>query len=408
MTPIEEATRIAARFAISQPIQISDFDAKGNINLDAFLVTTAEGKRYLLQRLNSDVFAQPERVMAGMRASLEAQRSCLSSGNVHSDTCWQAMEMVPTASGDPYLNGSVDETWRMVTFIEGTANYKSLNDVPAEEQIAVAREVGRGLAIYSDLTASIDPDSIVTSLPGYRDTRTYFRQFHASLAGHTSVADVEHLLPEWPEARAASERHFLCALAPEEARSRREDPELAAFIESALDYEPLAMTLQQARESGEIRTTVIHGDTKIENFLFDKITGKVVSLVDLDTVMPLTWLADWGDMVRSLANPAGEKETNLEKVVVSREAYKAVTEGFLSTASSPTRKEIELMPTAVQAITVELGVRFLADYLRGDTYFGLSGSDPRDLNKRRAMVQIRLFQQLLEHENEARQLLAAR
>jgi hypothetical protein len=109
-------------------------------------------------------------------------------------------------------------------------------------------------------------------------------------------------------------------------------------------------------------------------------------------------------MVRSLCNVAGEKETDLSKVQVDRDVYRAVSAGFLRAATTATPLEIHLMPTAVQAIALELGVRFLSDYLRGDTYFLLAPGDPPDLNRTRAMVQIALFQRLLEHEPEARSL----
>jgi hypothetical protein len=110
-------------------------------------------------------------------------------------------------------------------------------------------------------------------------------------------------------------------------------------------------------------------------------------------------------MVRSLCNVAGEKERDLDKVQVDRQVYAAVLEGFLKTASTATPEEIAMMPRAVQAIAFELGIRFLADYLRGDTYFQLGPDDPHDLNKVRAMVQLRLFERLLEHEAEAVELV---
>ena len=409
MTAAKEAGRIAGLFSIQQPIEVLDFEGKGNINLDTFLVSSGTPrKQYILQRVNNAVFPLPDRVMAGMAAALDAQHRCLLEGHAHGSTGWQAMQLVPTVEGKLYHNGDADSTWRLLSYIEDTVSYKSLNDVPAEHRPFIAREVGRGLAVYSDLTASIDPETVPISLPGYRDTRLYFNQLRAALAGSRSFAEVEHLLPSDTESRATSARHFLCALDDAELHERRNDPELAHAIQLALDFEPLAMSLQEARESGEIRTTVIHGDTKIENFLFDRETGKVVSLVDLDTVMPLTWLADWGDMVRSLCNPVGEKEPDLSKVTVSSEAYASVLDGFLSTASTPTQAEVDLMPRAVQAIALELGARFLADYLRGDTYFSLSSSDPSDLNKTRALVQLKLFEKLLEYEDEAKLLISRR
>jgi hypothetical protein len=405
MIAVSEAGKIASHFSIEHPIEVSDFPGKGNINLDTFLVAAgAERRSYLLQRVNTDVFPLPERVMLGMAASLDAQQQSLSNGHIHAKSGWRAMELVPTIAGGPYHRGE-SETWRLMSYLDGTIAYKSLDEAPEPERLFVAREVGRGLAMYSDLTAEIDAASVPISLPGYRDTRLYFRQLHSALAGHRNHADIAALLPECPETRAAAEKHFYCVLGENERKARRGDSDLQRFIELALDYEPLAVSLQEARESGEVRTTVIHGDTKIENFLFDRASGRVVSLVDLDTVMPLTWLADWGDMARSLCNRVGEKETDLNKVEVSSDAYAAVLDGFLSTASTPTTTEIELMPRAVQAIALELGVRFLADYLRGDTYFGLGCEDSADLNKTRAMVQLTLFEKLLEHDQEARELI---
>ena len=92
---------------------------------------------------------------------------------------------------------------------------------------------------------------------------------------------------------------------------------------------------------------------------------------------------------------------------VDGDIYRAVLEGFLSTAATPTAEEIAWMPRAVQIITLELGVRFLADYLRGDTYFKVAPDDPYDINRTRALVQFRLFEKLLEHEKEANSIVEA-
>jgi N-acetylhexosamine 1-kinase len=147
-------------------------------------------------------------------------------------------------------------------------------------------------------------------------------------------------------------------------------------------------------ESGQIRTVAIHGDTKLDNFLFSTRNGFAKALVDLDTIMPHSWLADWGDMVRSLSNLAGEKEANLSKVQVDTEIFDALARGFLTAARKVTQAEIDLMVDAVKILALELGIRFLADYLRGDSYFGLGPTDLPDLNKRRAMVQLTLFERL--------------
>jgi len=401
MFSLDKAKLIAEHFHIEHPFEIEFFEGRGNINLDTLLISAGPDRRpYLLQRVNPDVFPMADRVMTGMIASIEAQKQALHQG-MGTEAGWQVPELVPTKDGRLYHeeNGA----WRMMLYIEGTVSYKSLAELPEHRQAETAFEVGRGLAIYNDLTATIESDSIATALPGYRNTRVYFDQLDAALAGCRSLEDAR--LPADPEVRAATEKHFLCALSEADRLERLNDPELQPFIQTALANRELALSLTLAREAGTIRHTAIHGDTKIENFLFDAQTGRVMSLVDLDTVMPLTWLADWGDMVRSLANVAGEKERDLSKVQVDRDVYASVTEGFLSTASTATEEEIALMPQAVQVIALELGVRFLTDYLRGDTYFQLGPNDPRDLNKVRAMVQIRLFEKLVEHEPEANAIL---
>lgn len=404
MLSLDHARAIADQFHIEHPFEIEFFEGRGNINLDTLLISAGPEKRaYLLQRVNPEVFQMADRVMTGMIASIEAQKQALHQG-LGAETGWQVPELVPTKEGR--LFHEEHGVWRMMHYIEGAISYKSLSELPDHRRTEAAYEVGRGLAIYNDLTASIEAETVPTALPGYRNTQIYFDQLDTAMEGCRELEQVLTRLPVDEEVRQTTERHFLCACS-EEARLRRlNDPELQPFIQTVLNNRDLALSIANARRDGTIRNTAIHGDTKIENFLFDAQTGRVMSLVDLDTVMPLTWLADWGDMVRSLVNVSGEKEVDLEKVQVDREVYRAVTEGFLSTAATATEEEIALMPQAVQIITLELGVRFLADYLRGDTYFKLGPNDPADLNRTRAMVQIKLFERLVEHEPEANEILA--
>jgi hypothetical protein len=401
MVTLEEAAKVAAHFQIPQPFEVIDFEGKGNINLDTLLVRAGD-TRYLMQRINPDVFPLPDRVMSGMVQSLAAQRAAVDRGHQNADG-WRVPELVESHEGTLFVD--LDGTWRMMSFIEGTRSFKSLAELPEAERLRAAHEVGRGLAIYSDLTSTIDSQSVPVSLPGYRNSELYFNQLHAALMGADSFEQVADRIPTEEEVRQSTERHFYRALSPQDWEARRNDPELELFIDLALEYESLALEMQRLRETGVIRQTAIHGDTKLENFLFCQNTGRVVSLVDLDTIMPHSWLADWGDMVRSLANVAGEKETDLSKIAVDEEVYAAVLEGFLTTATSCTPEEVRLMPQAVQVIALELGVRFLADYLRGDTYFMLTPDDPRELNKVRAMVQLTLFRRLLDHEPTARELV---
>jgi Ser/Thr protein kinase RdoA (MazF antagonist) len=121
---------------------------------------------------------------------------------------------------------------------------------------------------------------------------------------------------------------------------------------------------------GELPLRVVHNDPKVNNFMIHKTTREVLCMLDLDTVKPGIIHFDFGDCVRSAANRAGEDAEDLGAVTFDPPLFEAVTRGYLREADSfLTKKEIELLPASVKVITFELGIRFLADYLRGDTYF---------------------------------------
>jgi len=397
---------VVDQFEIGHPIHVGVFPQRGNINLHTYEVT-AGGREYLLQKLNTDVFTMPYRVMTGMAASIAAQRAALPASGIEN---WEPIELVSTRDGKDFLDLTDDHgwsVWRLMIRIPESRSYKSLSEVPAREnQLWLASEVGRGLAIYSDLTASISPQRVEGSLLGYRDTGLYYRQFHSVVSGNRTLGEAAALLPDDPMLRTATSAQFLVALQESAFEARLRDPELAPFLAIVTEQEPFAMGLWKALSQGRIRHTLIHGDTKIENFLFCTRGNGVKSLVDLDTIMPFTWLADWGDMIRSLVNVAGEMERDLEKVQVDTAVYEAVARGFLTAAREVTDQEVSLMVSAVQAITLELGLRFLTDYLRGDTYFQLAPGDPADLNKVRAMVQLTLYRRLVEFGPDADRVIA--
>ena len=405
---IQDIEWIAKQFQIAGPVKVAAFPGRGNINLHTYEVDGG-GQQYLLQKVNSDVFTMPYRVMNSMVASIHAQRDSLTVGK--GDPLWVPIELVPTDSGKEFLDLTDEHgwsVWRMMIRIPSSASYKSLGEVEGREaQLKLAEEVGRGLAIYSDLTSSIDPTTISGSLPGYRDTPLYYAQFHSVMDGKRTLSEAAEYLPEDPILRKSTQQHFLVALSEAEYQSRKADTELAPFLEIVEEREPFAVGLWAAIEDGRIRHTLIHGDTKIENFLFCPESGRVKALVDLDTIMPFTWLADYGDLQRSMVNVAGEKERDLNKVLVDQEVYMSVAKGFLGAAEEVTDEEVSMMVFAVQAITLELGLRFLTDYLRGDTYFQLGPEDPHDLNKVRAMVQLTLYRRLVEFGPEAELRLRA-
>jgi hypothetical protein len=407
------AREIAAHFDIPLPVEVMDFPRKGNINQQTYWIKAgppANRSEYLLQLLNPGIFTQPHRVMDAMIACLQSQEVALAedlSGNSHG---WEILRLIPTKTGQSYLKIADSEEikcWRMMAFIKASHSYKSLREIPDKQtRLVVAEEAGRGLAIFGALTARMDPSRIACPLPGYRDTELYYRQFASVLAGHRTPKEAAAFLPQEELLRHSTERYFFSRLNPEEYQQRLSDPHIRPFIALALEQKSYAMTLARGLATGKLKQTAIHGDTKLENFLFCDTTEKVKSLVDLDTIMPHTWLSDWGDMIRSLANIAGEKETNPDAVLIDLEVFQAAAKGYLSAAHPDALQEVEQIVDAPQILALELGVRFLADYLRGDNYFAVGPQDPPDLNKIRALVQFRVFEELRKNADFMRECVA--
>ena len=406
--PLAQASRLASCFRLARPVEVHDFAEKGNINQHTYLVQagTPKPSEYLLQRINERVFTRPRSVMRAMIASIEAQRAAMAEGRLEAGDEWDTITLLDTRDGSPYLdvhNHRGASCWRLMVKIPEARAFKSLGEIAdPRERLRIASEAGRGLAIYGDLTCRMRTDGLENPLPGYRDTRIYYDQLRAVLAACRTPEDAGALIPADPALRHSTGEHFLVHLDEREYRRRLDDPEFRPWIDLVRSEEPFGMTLLEGMATGRIRRLAIHGDTKLDNFLFSTRTGRVKALVDLDTIMPHTWLADWGDMVRSLVNVAGEKERDLAKVGVDMDVYRAVTRGFLSAAREVTPGEIDLMADAPQIIALELGLRFLADYLRGDSYFKLGPADPPDLNRVRAMAQLALFQRLRERADESR------
>ena len=399
-------------FDLPGPLEAFNFERKGNINQKTYLIKArprGNCTEYILQLLNPVIFTHPRVVMNAMVSCIQAQQRALDKGVLRGDEEWESIGLVQTRKGKPYLEvldaGSL-RCWRMMPRIRNASAYRSLGEIPdPHARLRIAEEAGRGLALFQILTADMDPSKLNCPLPGYRDTFLYYDQFASVLEGNRTLAEAASHLPMDAVVRRSTELQFLVHLKPEEYRCRREDSQLVRFIALALEQKSFALTLVQGLKNGDLKTVVIHGDTKLDNFLFNASTGNVMALVDLDTIMPHTWLSDWGVMVRSLVNVAGERERDLERIEIDLEVFKAVARGFLKSARHLALQEVGLMVEAAQIMALELAVRFLADYLRGDIYFKLGPADARDLNKIRALVQFCVFEKLTKNAGSLKRYL---
>jgi len=308
-------------------------------------------RKYILQHINKSVFKRPELVMENVAAVTEHLQARLRQEGVV-DPASVTPALVPTRDGRSHHIDGAGEYWRMFHFIETGEVFDIVRDA------GHAHEVGRGLGRFQALVADLAPGRLHDTLPGFHHTPRYLGELDEAV----------RLDPLGRLAGAQAEVAF--------AHQRRH----------------LAPILTDLMEAGRIPIRVVHNDPKVNNVLIDRKTGKALCMLDLDTVMPGIVHFDFGDCVRSAANPAGEDARELDSVAFDRARYDALREGYLSEASSfLVQQEIDLLPVSVKVITLELGIRFLSDHLSGDRYFQTRYSGH---NLHRARVQFRLLERM--------------
>ena len=284
----------------------------------------------VLQLVNRAVFPRPDQVMENIAGVTDHLRKKLaaSGGDPDRETLTLIREK---GTGLPYV-------------VEGGEYYRLTYCVPG----ALSRE-------------SADPDAL------YRCAKVFGKFLH--LLSDYPVDTLHEVLPDFhnTEARLAA---FRRALAEDKVGRAASVKDEAKFV---LDRASDCKVVVDAIRAGEVPVRVTHNDTKLNNFLFDEKTGECLALIDLDTVMPGSLLYDYGDALRFGASSAPEDETDLSKVFFKVENIAAFTRGFLEEFGDVlTKRERELLPFSIKLLTLECGMRFLADYLAGDVYFKIA------------------------------------
>ena len=218
-------------------------------------------------------------------------------------------------------------------------------------------------------------DSLHETIPNFHNTPDRFRQFTDAMAKNAS-SRLENV---------------------------REDCEFVMFREKTCTF------LTDLLRAGKLPLRVTHNDTKMSNILFDKDTGKPVCIIDLDTIMPGLTAYDFGDSIRAGATTAAEDEQDLDKVSFSLDRFKAYTKGFMQSTfkdgkSFLTPTEAETLSDGAIIMTLEVGMRFLADYLNGDIYFATKYPEH---NLHRARNQFKLVQDMEKMSEEMRSVVMA-
>lgn len=317
--------RVAQQFQMDGEFSSAAPFGSGHINDTFCAAFQRDGAqtRCLLQRINHDIFKNPDALMENVRRVTEHLRQ--KSARLP-DAGRRVLTLIPTRDGTAFHRDAAGNCWRAFVFIEGSRSFDAVES-PAQAWQA-AKAFGEFQKQLADLPA-----------PRLHDT----------------IPDFHHT----PKRFAALEQAIAADIARRVKLAKAE-------IEFALSRKSLCRVLLDAG----LPERVTHNDTKLNNVLLDDLTGEGICVIDLDTVMPGLAAYDFGDLVRSATCPASEDERDLSGVKMHFPLFEAVTRGYLSAAGEfLTQDEKKLLPFAGQLITFETGLRFLTDYLSGDTYF---------------------------------------
>ena len=317
----------------SKAISISKF-GNGHIN-KTFEVKTEKGGHYILQVVNTYVFPDVELLM----------------NNIYYVTSYlkdhgaETLEIVKTTDDSLYYHYD-DKFLRVYNFSDNTIYFDKVNS-------DIIREMSEAYGDLHKNLAGIDMSRIGESIKDFHNTVKRYQNFLSAI-----------------------EVNF---------KNRKE--KCQNEIKDIMSFKQYYSVIVDALDKKEVSLTVTHNDPKINNVLFDKNTHKFRCVVDLDTVMPGSILYDFGDALRSLFTSSNEASKDTSKLKVNYEVYEIFLTGYASKMKDTfTEKEKELLPFSIFLISIELGMRFLEDYLRGDVYFGIKNEEEDNLYRARTQI----------------------
>ena len=328
----------------------------GNGHINSTFVVETEGKRYILQRINKNVFKNPEALMDNVVRVTEylAERA---------EDARTVMRAYPTVDGKYYTVDAEGEYWRLLQFVENAICLEAPESREDFYQSAVA--FGRFQYALKDFPSH----TLVETIPDFHNTEKRFEAFLAAVKADTVGR---------------------CASVAEEIRF---------YLDNAEFYG----TLARANAAGTLPLRVTHNDTKINNVMLDAKTRTALCVIDLDTIMPGFSVTDFGDSIRFGANTGAEDEKDLSKIDLDLSLFETYARGYLEGCGGGlSDEEAMLMPEGAKMMTLECGMRFLTDYLSGDTYFRTAYPEH---NLVRARTQIKLARRMTEEFDTMKQII---
>ena len=317
--------------------------------------------KYLILRINTKVFKNPYELMENIENVSEFLGEKIKAQGGDPDR--ETLKVIRTRDNKNCYKYDEDNYFRVYLFISDT---KTIED---DKTLCDLYEAGAGFGKFQQMLADFPVEKLHETIKDFHNTPN-------------RVEALKTAIKEDKAGRASS---------------------VKAEIDFALKYAKYSDVIIKGMESGEIPVRVTHNDTKINNILFDSETGKAMAVIDLDTVMPGSMLYDFGDALRMGGSTAPEDEVDLSKIKFDKECFKYFAKGYLSeTKDVLTPAEIELLPFSVMLLTYECGIRFLTDYLNGDTYFKIHRENH---NLDRARSQFKLVSEIDAMEDELKDIV---
>ena len=359
---IDKIIAVAEQFTRSRQIFNLQAFGNGNIN-DTFLVTpdSSTEKPFILQRINIQVFRQPQLMMQNIRISTEHIRDRLQRHPLNRR--WEVPRVLQTGDNRDYFKDADESFWRAISFIENSQSFDIICDTER------AQEIGYALGTFHNLISDLSPKQLVDTLAGFHITPLYLQHYELILA----------------------------------KTSLRQSVEINYCLQFVSDRAAWASVLEKAKHQGKLPLRLMHGDPKINNVMFDTATGQAVSIIDLDTVKPGLVHYDIGDCLRSGCNRVGEETEDWDSVRFDTDLCQGILQGYLSVAKAfLTANDYDYIYDAIRLIAFELGLRFLTDYLAGNVYFKIKHSEH---NLARAIVQFKLTESIESQETIIRTII---
>ena len=299
----------------------------GHIN-DTRLVTMDNGVQYVAQRINKNVFKRPDLLMENYVGVTKFIRKKIE--EMGGDPLREVLNAIPTKDGKPFYFDEEEQYWRLLVYVTDSIGYDKVER----------------------------PEQFYDSAVSFGDFQYMLRDYPAATL-HETIVNFHNTPDRYRQLMEAIENNAAGRL-----------DEVSAEVEFAKARREFAYALENAHAEGRLPLRVTHNDTKLNNILFDTKTGEALCVIDLDTIMPGYSVNDFGDSIRFGATTALEDETDLSKVNFDISLYELYVKGFIEGAKGGlTEGELEMLPIGAIMMTFECGMRFLADYLNGDTYF---------------------------------------